>query len=272
MNVFATIIGGILGPVLNWFIGLVIAAVIKIITLSISAGIPNWLVNVSNDTTTSVGAVLSAASMVTLRDINMIFQKTAFGVMGIMTGFEVIHQALDLRELKLEPFLKIAFKVLIVKMLIDSSFDIMLLIESLFFNILSKADVQSIVNMATRDVVITGLKMAPFLELIYILGILVSMIQVGVVVFLRRMEILVLIVVSPIAFAFLVSDEYREVGKKFIRTFAAVCFQGVVIFMICALYIYTLEIFQEGFTACFSSIGLCIMISKSLAVSRSVIT
>lgn len=272
MNAFASIIGGILGPVVNWFIGIIIAAFIKIITLSISAGIPNWLVNVSNDTTATISSVLPAASMVTLRDINMIFQKTAFGVMGIMVGFELVQQALNIREIKLEPFLKIIFKILLVKMLIDSSFDIMLLIESLFFNILSKTDIQRIVSMATRDVVITGLKMAPLLELIYILGILVAMIQVGVVIFLRRMEILVLIVVSPIAFAFLVSEEYRDIGKKFIRTFAAVCFQGIIIFMMCALYIYTLEIFKEGFTACFSSIGLCIIISKSLAVSRSVIT
>lgn len=62
------------------------------------------------------------------------------------------------------------------------------------------------------------------------------MLVTGVMIFARMFEVLVYTMISPIPLSSFASDEHRQIGISFIKSYAAVCLQAVVIIVLFAAF------------------------------------
>lgn len=255
---------------------LIFIAIIEILTqiilAIINSQIGNWLINTGNAVSSGMFDGLSANVVNTVEFATNVFKNTAYGIIAILFFMELIDKATDVREMSFEKIVKMLFKLIISKMLVDYSMLTMKLIEAIFINIFSVADITRLANVSTNDLIATGAKMVPLLKLLYAVFIIVAMIEVGVILYLRRLEMMLMVMISPIAFAMLSTDGYKSTGKRFIQSFIAICLQGIILLITCNLFFLTLSSVTDGFTACFSSIGLCIIAAKSSGVAKGLVS
>lgn len=102
-------------------------------------------------------------------------------------------------------------------------------------------------------------------------------------VWMRFMTLYIMVPFSPLAFATLVSDEWRSIGINYIKSFIAYAVQGIVIALVIA---YMPMIFkqlatwnnadsQQGISyfmsAIFQSIGMILIFQKSREVARNIV-
>ncbi len=73
----------------------------------------------------------------------------------------------------------------------------------------------------------------PFIFLILVsIVVAIAALAGKVILYLRFVEILVFLAVSPVPLATLPSQEMSQIGKSFLKSFTAVCFQGVIIVLV----------------------------------------
>lgn len=154
-------------------------------------------------------------------------------------------------HLGVEIIIRVMIRVVLCKLLVDSS---LLVMESIFEaalylttqmqNTLSGVDIGSLATL-TPDADLAEIESSSgffsqlglLIELlIYQFAIKIVMLLVNVIALGRFVEIYVYIAISPIPLATLPSEELGQIGKNFLKSFAAVCIQGALIYLVLTFY------------------------------------
>ena len=99
---------------------------------------------------------------------------------------------------------------------------------------IDKATIDSMVQAAgtgLMDKIMLRISLAPVNFLLWLSGIIVNVMVLG-----RMVEIYVQVALSPFPLSTFVCEEYSQVGKSFIKSFLAVCFQGAAMIIVIKIY------------------------------------
>lgn len=231
------------------------------------------LLNVINDLILSVGgdtSVLTAplggfmGSVYNYAIIIMhsVIMPIAYTVLALFFMLELYKASLKIENggggttLGAEMIFRVMVKMVLCKMVLDLTPDILGVIYNVTTNITS--DVASVVaggsatggmDTAALEPVIDALGFwggIPVIILVCII-LLVTLLAVGfanVIIVARYFEMFIFICISPIPLATLPHDEMSQIGKNFLKSFAAVCVQGTLIFLVLSFFPL---LFNSGF-------------------------
>lgn len=151
-------------------------------------------------------------------------------------------------QLGAEVVCKVFFRLIIFKVVIDQTPEIMRAIYNLSAYLTEKIslvafsatspphilDVDAIINSMGGGVIMSfGAILVAIIMAIPVYLVVICAGFIGMVIsYLRLIEVYIYYALSPIPLATLPSDELSSVGKSFLRSFAAVCLQGSIIFLI----------------------------------------
>lgn len=154
---------------------------------------------------------------------------------GSSLGAEVVFRAM--------------FKMALCKMAVDSSLLFMEAIYAVFQNITSgietavtiEAGVDGAIDLNALnrhiDSLSLGGQIGMLIELVIVkFGVWIIMGLVKVICIARFIEIYMYVAISPIPIATFPSDEMSQIGKNFLKSFAAVCLQGTLIFLVLTFF------------------------------------
>lgn len=154
---------------------------------------------------------------------------------GSSLGAEVVFRAM--------------FKMALCKMAVDSSLLFMETIYAVFQNITSgietavtiEAGVDGAIDLNALnrhiDSLSLGGQIGMLIELVIVkFGVWIIMGLVKVICIARFIEIYMYVAISPIPIATFPSDEMSQIGKNFLKSFAAVCLQGTLIFLVLTFF------------------------------------
>lgn len=154
---------------------------------------------------------------------------------GSSLGAEVVFRAM--------------FKMALCKMAVDSSLLFMEAIYALFQNITSGIETAVTINIGVDgaidlnalnnhiDSLGLGDQIGMLVELVIVkFGVWIIMGLVKVICIARFIEIYMYVAISPIPIATFPSDEMSQIGKNFLKSFAAVCLQGTLIFLVLTFF------------------------------------
>lgn len=140
------------------------------------------------------------------------------------------------------------FKMVLCKVAVDSTSLIMNAIYSVSLTlttgisgIMSGGTTSGGMDLAAMQVVVDGMGLGDQIGTVIELFIIKTVVQivvllVQIIVIARFIELYVYIAVSPIPLATFPSDEMSSIAKGFLKSFAAVCLQGTLIFVVLAFF------------------------------------
>lgn len=154
---------------------------------------------------------------------------------GSSLGAEVVFRAM--------------FKMALCKMAVDSSLLFMETIYAVFQNITSGIETAITIDPGVDgpidlnalnshiDSLGLGGQIGMLIELVIVkFGVWIIMGLVKVICIARFIEIYMYVAISPIPIATFPSDEMSQIGKNFLKSFAAVCLQGTLIFLVLSFF------------------------------------
>lgn len=178
----------------------------------------------------------------------------AYVILGLFLMFELYNIAvrtdgMNTGSMSVEIVFRTMFKIVVCKLFLENSF---LILDAIFgvssaivsgvdgyFSIgggsLAGADITaieaSIEAMDFWSLLFTALQVGIINLLVMIMGWIVIVIVYG-----RMIELFVLTAVAPIPIATFPNGEMSQIGKNFLKTYTAVCLQGVFIILVMAIY------------------------------------
>jgi hypothetical protein len=148
-----------------------------------------------------------------------------------------------------EVIFKAMFKMALCKLAVDSSLLFMEAIYAVFQKITSgietaitiEAGVDGAIDLNALnrhiDSLSLGGQIGMLIELVIVkFGVWIIMGLVKVICIARFIEIYMYVAISPIPIATFPSDEMSQIGKNFLKSFAAVCLQGTLIFLVLTFF------------------------------------
>ena len=160
-------------------------------------------------------------------------------------------ESMGASSLGAENVFKVLFKVVICKTVLESTPKILKNIYAATVHIIqgakgALAEVKLPVKpdaLSPIDEILSALERSFWGDLIFLLllfiGYLIVVIAVAiasVMIIGRFIEIYIYLAVAPIPLATLISDEQSQIGKNFIKSFAAVCIQGFLIYLVLTFF------------------------------------
>lgn len=178
----------------------------------------------------------------------------AYVILGLFLMFELYNIAvrtdgMNTGSMSVEIVFRTMFKIVVCKLFLENSY---LILDAIFgvssaivsgvdgyFSVgggsLAGADLTaieaSIEAMDFWSLLFTALQVGIINLLVMIMGWIVIVIVYG-----RMIELFVLTAVAPIPIATFPNGEMSQIGKNFLKTYAAVCLQGVFIILVMAIY------------------------------------
>lgn len=178
----------------------------------------------------------------------------AYVILGLFLMFELYNIAvrtdgMNTGSMSVEIVFRTMFKIVVCKLFLENSF---LILDAIFgvssaivsgvdgyFSVgggsLAGADITaieaSIEAMDFWSLLFTALQVGIINLLVMIMGWIVIVIVYG-----RMIELFVLTAVAPIPIATFPNGEMSQIGKNFLKTYTAVCLQGVFIILVMAIY------------------------------------
>lgn len=195
-----------------------------------------------------------------------IVQGTALTLVTLFFMMEFFKKSFDLQWVKWENLLMFAVKVIFAKMIVDNTMNIMSFIFSAFSAVAttvadnigdytnSFADgflkvgapddivgnflTSSEIDYYKNDGGFLGFgRLLKEIELMIPLTLIQLVLLVAeVIIFVRIFEIIIYTMISPIPLSTFIGDETRQIGINFIKNYAAVCLQGLVLITIFIAY------------------------------------
>ncbi len=234
-----------------------------------------------------------------------IVQGTALMLLTLFFLMEFFKKSMDLQWIKWENILMFSIKVLFAKVILDNTVNIMKYVFGLF-NSLSLRVSGALANYEDADgnAIVTFLKIGTqeeiagnfltpeeivfyrddggFLGLarslkemeLFVPLVLIELVLLvtEVIIFARVFEIIIYTMISPIPLSTFIGDEYKQIGMNFVKGFAAVCLQGVIIITVFIIFTQMsnlLTIFQDIGLASGSSGILFKSAALAIAVIKS---
>lgn len=148
-----------------------------------------------------------------------------------------------------EVIFKTMFKMALCKLAVDSSLLFMEAIYAVFQKITSGIETAVTIDLGVDgaidlnalnhhiDSLSLGDQIGMLIELVIVkFGVWIIMGLVKVICIARFIEIYMYVAISPIPIATFPSDEMSQIGKNFLKSFAAVCLQGTLIFLVLSFF------------------------------------
>lgn len=143
-------------------------------------------------------------------------------------------------------------KMLVCRLIISNADIIMQGIYEVFRHITSLIAGVSLSSFDTAELVVPSVEGGFFYKVgCLILALLIFAITAGAwlvsrgLVFLRFIELYIYLIVSPVPLATLPSDEWGQIGKSFLKSFASVAIQGTLIYIVLSLFPLFLSLSNE---------------------------
>lgn len=216
---------------------------------SVLTGFDDNINNISNILTTDIfsGNLYRFAT-----DVTSIVKPIALTIIGICFLIEFLRLTATLDILKWEYFAKVMFKLILAKVCIDVSFDLMSAIYATASEWITKVgniggySLQSTMGGTMKDKLTEAFQGMGNLESLGMLsstGFAFIAIQfagllVKVIAYARKIELLIYIAISPVPCSFLLLENGggSQITKKFFLNFAAVSLQGLFIIISIQMY------------------------------------
>lgn len=229
-------------------------------------GIINWLIlSVSGNTsplTAPLGNFLGEMYNYSLIILQNAVMPVAYIVLALFFVMELYKASLKVdgagggNQLGAEMVFRVMIKMVICKVVLDETPNILKAIYSatteitnLISGIVEGGSATGGMDTEALEPVIDALGFWGGIPVIIIVCIilLVTLVAVGlanVIIVARFVEVFVYICISPIPIATLPNEEMSQIGKNFLKSFAAVCVQGTLIFLVLSFFPL---LFNSGF-------------------------
>lgn len=164
--------------------------------------------------------------------------------------------------LGVEMVFRVMFKMVICKMVVDkvpllmkAIFDVTAELSQSIRNLNSGEEISKGMELAEAEKVVSDIGFIPGIPVLLLCFIvfLITLFAVAfanVIIITRFIELYIYLAVSPIPIATIPNEELSQIGKNFFKSFAAVCIQGTLIYLVLTFYpmIFN-QAFQDTTTA-----------------------
>lgn len=161
-----------------------------------------------------------------------------------------------------EMVFRVMFKMVICKMVVDkvpllmkAIFDVTAELSQSIRNLNSGEEISKGMELAEAEKVVSDIGFIPGIPVLLLCFIvfLITLFAVAfanVIIITRFIELYIYLAVSPIPIATIPNEELSQIGKNFFKSFAAVCIQGTLIYLVLTFYpmIFN-QAFQDTTTA-----------------------
>ncbi len=169
-----------------------------------------------------------------------------YSLLALCLVLELLYKTMTLEHMNAEQVVKILLKIVLGKAIMENAFwfltKLLGLAESTIrivqgVNVASSQapDVLSALENAVPDSVLPQIAFSVGIAVFCIVMFIVQLV-VLVVVYGRFFELFVMTAVAPIPVAFLLNDSMRDIATKFLRNYASLCFQGMILLLITKIY------------------------------------
>ena len=240
----------------------------------------DWLCMLNNAFDTAVAALTVSPFSSTITAIDTAFaavEGVALVLVSMFFAIQLCNDAMLLKIQSYEQVFKLFFKFILAKVLVQNARELMGIIYHGFNQIAAQLsqDHYGFLSAFTPESLITKPNSAGFLKLNYLVKYLEAMpvylILMGacwvinLILIGRLFEIVVYTVISPIPLSTFAGEGWHDVAKAFIKSYAAVCLQGVVVVVMFYAFAQIVELL--GGT---STVGITITtLSLALGVAKS---
>jgi hypothetical protein len=198
-------------------------------------------------------------SLIVLQNVAMPVAYTVLALFFVMELYKAsvkVEGAGGGNQLGAEMVFRVMIKMVICKMVLDETPNILKAIynatteiTTLVSGIVSGGSATGGMDTAALEPVIGALGFWGGIPVIIIVCIilLITLVAVGlanVIIVARFVELFVYLCISPIPIATLPNEEMSQIGKNFLKSFAAVCVQGTLIFLVLSFFPI---LFNSGF-------------------------
>jgi Type IV secretory pathway, VirB6 components len=222
---------------LLWIINALLSGTIN--SGNLSTTLPNFNEDIYNFVTDISSGIISTVALMILSLCAMLeFLKMTTKTEGMGGGV-----------MSVETIGKVLFKIFFCKLIIDNSSVIMnaiydaslYLINGIRGAIPGGTPGADVLDLTALNLVIDNAGMgdqilALLVAIIVLLVIAIICIIVDVIIVARFIEIYILLSISPIPIATICHDEFSQIAKNFIKTFAAICLQGVLLLLVIGFF------------------------------------
>lgn len=181
-----------------------------------------------------------------INGIHNAFLPMAYSLLALFFLIELTSKAAS-TEVTQEQVIKVLIKTVFLKAIVEKTFYFLGLIFQLSVEATNKVNAvtgvsytstavfdqirNNINSMGTMDLIMYYISIAPLSVVMQFVDIAITLILFG-----RLIEIYMYTAFSPIPISTLANSELQSGGKNFLLSYAAVCFQGVIILIGCKIY------------------------------------
>lgn len=233
--------------------------------LSVLRWIGNLTVNVmgdSNALTGAFGSYLNSVYSYADSVMRSVCMPVAYVILALFFVMELYKASIRIdgagggTQLGAELVFRTMFKMVVCKMVVDqvplimkTIFDVTAEISQKIDGINNNGSISGGINIDKAQAAIGNIGVIqgiPVLLLCFIVF-LITLFAVAfsnVIIVTRFLELYVYLAISPIPLATIPNDELSQIGKNFLKSFAAVCIQGTLIYLVLTFYP---KIFDQAF-------------------------
>lgn len=143
---------------------------------------------------------------------------------------------------------RVMFKMVVCKMVVDNIplvmkaiFDVTAELSQKINGINSGESIQGGMNLEQAETLVSDIGFIPGIPVLLLCFIvfLITLFAVAfsnVIIITRFIELYIYLAISPIPIATIPNDELSQIGKNFFKSFAAVCIQGTLIYLVLTFY------------------------------------
>jgi len=166
-----------------------------------------------------------------------------YSLLALFFMLDFLNKTVTFRIAKIENIIKILIRMVLAKVVMQSSFEILGLIYqsisdliSLVYN--SPDTIQNIVDIAELKTQLEGMKLMElimfqvnFMPIKLIMNFLLILIKV--ICYGRIIELYVFTALAPLPLSTMANEEYNNVAKRFFQHYISICLQGLIIMIAC---------------------------------------
>lgn len=196
----------------------------------------------------------------TVEGIATVFQASAMTLLVFFFFYEFLKKTIMLEFVSWENVLKVLLRFLIAKAVVQSAYvifeGIAIVVNGIIDTMQAPGALDQMLGSDTATDVVDaynsqGFMAKPFFFIKYALAWLVMMIVrifIVLVIYGRFLEIGIYAAISPLPLATLAGESTSEIGKKFVLGYIAVLLQGIIIIIMCSLYVGIVNSYMQKTT------------------------
>lgn len=166
-----------------------------------------------------------------------------YSLLALFFMLDLFNKTITFRVARIENIIKILIRVILAKVIMKSSFEILNFVYQSISDVISlvyssPGTIQNIVdievlktqleNMKMMELIMFQIKLMPMNFIMLIVKIIIQVICYG-----RIIEIYIYTALSPLPLSTMPNEEHNNIAKRFIQHYISVCLQGLIILIAC---------------------------------------